>query len=183
MDAYKARCDSCERVHNIADLAEPDRLHERLDPGGTVPAGECPTCGALAYPVDPAEKLTCRTMGANLNMQRIEFEALLAHLKEGPGSTIRRRIEVLLGEKTVDEVDADERREGEPAYTVVGRYRDNGQTYITTVYTQEPSGVPALARWVCSEDNEIPLAELDLDIVAIFEGEPAVSARGDEAQL
>lgn len=183
MDAYKARCDNCERVHNIGDLTEPERLHERLDPGGIVPAGECPACGALAYPVDPAEKLVCRTMGANLNMQRIEFEALLAHLKEGQGSTIRRRLEVLLGEKTLDEVDAEERREGEPAYTVVGRYRDNDQTYITTVYTLEPSGVPALVRRVCSEESEIPLAELDLDIVAIFEGEPAVAARGDEVQL
>jgi hypothetical protein len=183
MNAYEARCDNCGRVHHIGDLAEPGGLHERLDPGGTVPSGVCPACGALAYPVDPAEKLVFRTMGANLNMRRIEFEVLLAHLKEGPGSTIRRRLEVLLGEKTLDEVDAEERHEGEPAYTVVGRYGDNDQTYITTVYTQEPSGVPALARRVCSEESEIPLAELDLDIVAIFEGECAVAARGDEAQL
>jgi len=34
-------------------------LHERLDPGGTVPSGECPDCGALVYPVEqPASKAT-----------------------------------------------------------------------------------------------------------------------------
>lgn len=183
MNAYKARCDDCGRTHDVDDLAEPKRLHERLDPGGTVPAGECPDCGALAYPLDPDEELTCRTMGATLTMKRIEFEALLAHLKEGPGSTIRRRIEVLLGEKTLDEVDADERREGEPAYTLVGRYRDNDQTWIETIYTREPSGIPALARRVCAEAAEMPVDELDLDIVAVFEGEPNVFARGDEAEL
>ncbi|MCV7247671.1 hypothetical protein H7J07_05460 [Mycobacterium koreense] len=26
-------------------------LDERLEPGGVVPAGECPSCGALAYVV------------------------------------------------------------------------------------------------------------------------------------
>jgi hypothetical protein len=72
--------------------------------------------------------------------------------------------------------------EGEPAYTVVGRYGD-GQTYITTVYTHEADGVPTLTRRACSEESEIPLDELDLEIVAVFEGEPDVIARGDEAQL
>jgi hypothetical protein len=32
----------------------PDLL-VRVEPGGTVPAGECPTCGALVYPVVHAE--------------------------------------------------------------------------------------------------------------------------------
>lgn len=73
--------------------------------------------------------------------------------------------------------------EPEPAYTVVGRYRDNDQTWIETIYTREPSGLPALARRVCAEAAEMPVDELDLDIVAIFEGEPAVTARGDEAEL
>lgn len=72
--------------------------------------------------------------------------------------------------------------EGEPAYTVVGRYGD-GQTYITTVYTHEADSVPALARRACSEESEIPLNELDLEIVAVFDGEPEVIARGDETQL
>lgn len=51
----KVRCDNCGhettdgrlkvRLEDIPDLAK------RLDPGGVVPAGECPKCGALAYPI------------------------------------------------------------------------------------------------------------------------------------
>jgi hypothetical protein len=46
-----ARCDDCGKVSPLAELKTPERLGERLDPGGMVPAGECPHCGALAYPV------------------------------------------------------------------------------------------------------------------------------------
>lgn len=45
-----AECADCGRSFDVDDLAEPKRLQERLDPGGVVPAGECPECGALAYP-------------------------------------------------------------------------------------------------------------------------------------
>ena len=48
-------CDNCGRrypatctfKHVFPDI--PD-LFQRLDVGGTVPAGECPACGALVYP-------------------------------------------------------------------------------------------------------------------------------------
>lgn len=74
--------------------------------------------------------------------------------------------------------------EGEPAYTIVGRYRDNDQTYIATVYTHEgPKAAATLGRNACAEEGEMLASELDLDIVAIFEGEPTVAARGDEAEL
>ena len=53
-------CDNCRKrfsdsemklggklgLHNIPGLAE------RLEPGGVVPSGECPECGALAYPIE-----------------------------------------------------------------------------------------------------------------------------------
>lgn len=51
-EAGLARCDDCGRVWTAEELNEPEHLSERLDPGGTVPAGECPDCGALAYPLD-----------------------------------------------------------------------------------------------------------------------------------
>jgi len=56
-------CDNCGRRfeddtklrHIFPDI--PDLL-TRLDPGGTVPAGECPDCGALVYPeADPVRVL------------------------------------------------------------------------------------------------------------------------------
>jgi len=54
----KARCDDCRRIWPVGELVEPKRLSERLDPGGTVPAGECPECSALAYLLDdPLDKL------------------------------------------------------------------------------------------------------------------------------
>ena len=45
-----ARCDDCGKIWPEDELKEPKRLSERLDPGGVVPSGECPDCGALAYP-------------------------------------------------------------------------------------------------------------------------------------
>ena len=48
------KCDNCDRQYEREDQLQyvfpdiPNLLH-RLDPGGTVPAGECPECGALVY--------------------------------------------------------------------------------------------------------------------------------------
>ena len=54
-------CDNCGRKYEERDLSRlypdiPDLL-VRLDPGGTVPAGECPACGALVYPEDEPIRL------------------------------------------------------------------------------------------------------------------------------
>jgi hypothetical protein len=64
----KVTCDNCEWTGDEESLGEEDEdgelygrtlhqihhLADRLDPGGVVPAGECPECGALAYLDDPA---------------------------------------------------------------------------------------------------------------------------------
>jgi hypothetical protein len=49
-------CDACGESWADPELkhrfpAIPDLL-ERIEPGGTVPAGECPACGALVYPAE-----------------------------------------------------------------------------------------------------------------------------------
>ena len=51
-------CDNCGQRYDHEDQLKhvfPDipGLLERLEPGGVVPAGECPACGALAYPERP----------------------------------------------------------------------------------------------------------------------------------
>ncbi len=46
-----SRCDNCNKVHSEETLVEAKNLSMRTDPGGTVPSGECPDCGALAYPI------------------------------------------------------------------------------------------------------------------------------------
>ena len=48
-------CDNCSgkyRIDQIVALEEVEHLAERLDPGGIVPAGECPNCGAFCYYTD-----------------------------------------------------------------------------------------------------------------------------------
>jgi hypothetical protein len=45
----KSECDNCNRKWVLSDLNAIHRLYERMDPGGKVPDGECPDCGALCY--------------------------------------------------------------------------------------------------------------------------------------
>lgn len=53
MDSTQARCENCGWAGDIGslgrDLWETPDLNERLSPGETVPAGECPKCGTLAH--------------------------------------------------------------------------------------------------------------------------------------
>lgn len=47
------RCGNCDVVHTdktLIPLEEVKHLHQRLDPGSTVPSGECRECGAFCYP-------------------------------------------------------------------------------------------------------------------------------------
>ncbi len=44
------QCDNCDRKFAGHELKPVDRLGERVDPDGPTPSGECPACGALAYP-------------------------------------------------------------------------------------------------------------------------------------
>ncbi len=47
------KCDDCGRHYRSSELRDIADIHQRLTPGGIVPAGECPDCGALAYEVVP----------------------------------------------------------------------------------------------------------------------------------
>jgi predicted RNA-binding Zn-ribbon protein involved in translation (DUF1610 family) len=55
-------CDNCgwEGIDEAMANRFPDipGLEQRLDPGGVVPSGECPECGALCYGsgISPSEK-------------------------------------------------------------------------------------------------------------------------------
>jgi uncharacterized Zn finger protein (UPF0148 family) len=61
----KSKCDNCDWVGEPEDKEIPG-LHERVDPGGTMPSGECPECGCLCYPdvdtrylLTPTDKVWC----------------------------------------------------------------------------------------------------------------------------
>lgn len=47
--AGQCACDCCDWHGDASDLDQVENLEERLDPGGVVPAGQCPACAALAY--------------------------------------------------------------------------------------------------------------------------------------
>lgn len=59
----QACCDNCGHTCAAAELNPINDLLERIEPGGTVPSGECPQCGALAYPptVQPVSGIGDRT--------------------------------------------------------------------------------------------------------------------------
>jgi len=52
----RSRCYNCCKIWLDADLSVARDLHERTEPGGTIPSGECPKCGALTYPVKRRRK-------------------------------------------------------------------------------------------------------------------------------
>ena len=43
-------CDNCGEEWPARKLNDITDLLERIDPGGVVPSGECPSCGMLCYP-------------------------------------------------------------------------------------------------------------------------------------
>lgn len=96
------------------DFAERDGVGYRnytgeLADDGVTSASERHTAEA---PNDLGEALLCRTMGSNLHMNRGEMLALLGHMQEPDGgAVIRRRLEVLLGEKTLGQVDDEAEQE------------------------------------------------------------------------
>jgi len=44
-------CDNCGKSFGEKKLKEIKDFLQRVEPGGIVPSGECPECGALCYPV------------------------------------------------------------------------------------------------------------------------------------
>lgn len=44
-----AVCDNCRLYCLVSELDPIRDLDQRLDAGGVVPAGQCPSCGALSY--------------------------------------------------------------------------------------------------------------------------------------
>lgn len=51
-DGTHFRCDDCGKEMLAGQLDMITDIEERLTPGGIVPAGQCPHCGALAYYAD-----------------------------------------------------------------------------------------------------------------------------------
>jgi hypothetical protein len=53
LETQMAVCDNCQwEGSNFLPLGECPDLHERLDPGAEVPAGDCPECDCFCYLTD-----------------------------------------------------------------------------------------------------------------------------------
>lgn len=50
------QCDDCKRIYSKEDCDPIEHLSQRIDPGGVYTDKQCPSCGALCYPM-PAAKL------------------------------------------------------------------------------------------------------------------------------
>jgi hypothetical protein len=48
----KHTCDNCGATFECDQLEAIESFFERVEPGGLVPSGECPDCGALCYPAE-----------------------------------------------------------------------------------------------------------------------------------
>jgi len=56
-------CDGCGAFVLGKSLLPIQDIEQRVEPGGMVPSGECPDCGALCYPVSgkPETKTPAKT--------------------------------------------------------------------------------------------------------------------------
>ena len=91
------KCDNCDTRYEREDqlrhvFPNIPGLLERLDPGGTVPAGECPGCGALVYREDQPVRVLVLLNGGLV-------QAVLA---DKPG------VEIAVLNQDLDGADADE---------------------------------------------------------------------------
>jgi|WetSurSiteA1Bulk_404760.scaffolds.fasta_scaffold00586_21 hypothetical protein len=43
-------CDNCGKKWDLRSVVYAKSMTQRVNPGGVVPSGECPECGALCYP-------------------------------------------------------------------------------------------------------------------------------------
>ena len=55
--SHVAKCDNCGNSWFGSQLAVMRDIEQRLTANGVVPAGECPTCGALCYCLTPTHEI------------------------------------------------------------------------------------------------------------------------------
>lgn len=56
----KVSCQNCEWEGDTSALVEVNDLYERVQPGDTMPDGQCPECGMLCFEAEEAELLEFR---------------------------------------------------------------------------------------------------------------------------
>lgn len=83
-------CDGCGAPWHISHLKESRDLAFRLDPGGEVPAGDCPDCGALCYlwkpPVSDAVKFAETAYQENRSNDELQIDRADPETREMHGA-------------------------------------------------------------------------------------------------
>lgn len=93
-DADPVECDNCDWEGTLEQLGIIKDAHERLDPGSTMPAGECPECGALAYLKTPPAHLPPALNVAVIKDYLAKLHRYFSHIpvpatKGGPGADMK----------------------------------------------------------------------------------------------
>lgn len=57
MDDRAVECDNCTWTGTVDDTEYVRDIHSRVEPGGEMPAGECPECGSLCYLVEARDNV------------------------------------------------------------------------------------------------------------------------------
>lgn len=73
-DKRNVVCANCDWSGDIDDLKPIKDIHQRVAPGETMPAGECPECGCLAHLDEPGDECgqcegTGRTQSCDMSME------------------------------------------------------------------------------------------------------------------
>lgn len=78
----KSKCDNCGWTGADSGMANIKDFFQRVEPGGIVPSGECPDCGALCYPHEPGPD--CQIVLRHCQKLKDETRWLQSWLHESP---------------------------------------------------------------------------------------------------
>ena len=71
----KCKCDNCGDELPQHDLKKIYNLERRVDPGKIVPAGECPKCGAMSYPMIEPVRILWGVGKQSVNIWQFDSES------------------------------------------------------------------------------------------------------------
>jgi hypothetical protein len=104
-------CDNCGKKWDLRSVVYAKSMNQRVDPGGVMPSGECPECGALCYPEKSSKRsnktwvevkihrlkkypFRCSRIKFEMVADRSEYDAvemLMAYLDAGRWSFVEHR--------------------------------------------------------------------------------------------
>ncbi len=81
-------CQNCEWKGTEAELAPYSDMEKRLEPGDTVPEGECPECGACCWPEETPADIAAEKARQAGPALLAALQGLVAAVVDGEGSAV-----------------------------------------------------------------------------------------------